>query len=38
VEPWAYLKDVLQRIAAGEDPATLTPRLWKAARMPAASI
>ena len=32
VEPWAYLKDVLQRIAEGEDPAQLTPRLWKAAR------
>jgi hypothetical protein len=38
VEPWAYLKDVLNRIAAGEDPATLTPRLWKAERMPAAAI
>ena len=32
VEPWAYLKDVMQRIAAGEDPARLTPRLWKTAR------
>lgn len=32
VEPWAYLKDVLQRIAEGEDPAQLTPRRWKAAR------
>ena len=32
VEPWAYLKDVLQRLADGEKPETLTPRLWKAAR------
>ncbi len=32
IEPWAYLKDVLQRIAEGEDPAFLTPRLWMAAR------
>ncbi|MCC6672117.1 MAG: transposase [Planctomycetes bacterium] len=32
VEPWAYLKDVLQRIAEGEDPAQRRPRLWKAAR------
>ena len=37
VEPWAYLKDVLQRIAEGEDPARLTPRLWKAARDQAAA-
>jgi len=38
IEPWAYLKDVLQRIAEGDDPAQLTPRLWKAARtQPAAS-
>lgn len=32
VEPWAYLKDVLQRLAEGLDPAQLTPRLWQAAR------
>lgn len=32
IEPWAYLKDVLQRIAEGADPASLTPRLWAAAR------
>ena len=32
IEPWAYLKDVLQRIAEGEAPATLTPRLWLAAQ------
>lgn len=32
IEPWAYLKDALQRIAEGDDPASLTPRLWKAAR------
>lgn len=32
IEPWAYLKDVLQRIAEGGDPAALTPRLWKLAR------
>jgi transposase len=32
IEPWAYLKDVLQRIAEGADPAPLTPRLWKAAQ------
>jgi transposase len=31
IEPWAYLKDVLQRIAEGADAATLTPRLWKSA-------
>jgi hypothetical protein len=37
VEPWAYLKDVLQRIAEGEAPTGLTPRLWKAARAPAAA-
>ena len=37
VEPWAYLKDVLQRIAEGEDPGALTPRLWKAARDQAAA-
>ena len=32
IEPWAYLKHVLQRIAEGVDPATLTPRRWKAAQ------
>ena len=32
IEPWAYLKDVLQRIAEGEPVDTLTPRLWLAAR------
>jgi transposase len=31
IEPWAYLKDVLQKIAEGIDPATLTPRICKAA-------
>ena len=31
IEPWAYLKDVLQRIAEGADASTLTPRLWKSA-------
>jgi len=31
LEPWAYLKDVLQKIAEGIDPAQLTPRIWKAA-------
>ena len=31
IEPWAHLKDVLQRIAKGADAATLTPRLWKSA-------
>jgi len=36
IEPWAYLKDVLQRVAEGVDPATLVPRLWKAARSQAA--
>lgn len=36
IEPWAYLKDVLQRIAEGVDPATLTPRLWQATRSQAA--
>lgn len=38
VEPWAYLKDVLQRLANGEDPASLTPRLWKAARQTVAAV
>ena len=33
VEPWAYLKDVLQRLANGEKPETLTPRLWKAGQL-----
>jgi hypothetical protein len=33
VEPWAYLKDVLQRLAEGSDPATLTPRLWRSTRV-----
>ena len=32
IEPWAYLKDALQQLAEGADPATLTPRLWSAAR------
>lgn len=32
IEPWAYLKDVLQRLSEGSDPALLTPRLWRAAR------
>ena len=32
IEPWAYLKDALQQIAEGAAPATLTPRLWSAAR------
>ena len=32
IEPWAYLKDVLQRLAKGSDPALLTPRIWNAAR------
>ena len=31
IEPWAYLKEVLQRIAEGADAATLTPRLWRSA-------
>lgn len=37
IEPWAYLKDALQRIAEGEDPRRLTPRLWKTARDQAVS-
>ena len=36
IEPWAYLKDVLQKISEGADPATLTPRFWQAARNQAA--
>lgn len=36
IEPWANLKDVLQRVAEGDDPASLTPRLWLAARSPLA--
>ena len=32
IEPWAYLKDVLQRLAEGAAPALLTPRIWNAAR------
>jgi hypothetical protein len=34
VEPWQYMKDVLQRLAEGEKPEMLTPRLWKAGRSP----
>lgn len=34
VEPWAYLSDVLQRLANGEEPAALTPSAWKARRLP----
>ena len=37
VEPWAYLTDLLKRLANGEDPATLTPRSWKAQR-PAVTV
>src|SRR5262245_9001174 len=33
VESRAYLTDVLQRLANGEDPAALTPRAWKAPRL-----
>jgi len=32
IEPWAYLKDVLQRLAEGQAPGELTPRQWLAAR------
>ncbi len=32
IEPWAYLKDVLQKIAEGVDPSMISPRLWKADR------
>ena len=39
IEPWAYLKDVLQRLAAGEKPDALTPRLWLAQRaLPAVAV
>jgi transposase len=31
IDPFAYLRDVLLRLAAGEDPAALTPRAWEAA-------
>ena len=37
VEPWAYLKAVMQAIAEGGDPKLLTPRLWMAAQTPAAN-
>ena len=37
IEPWAYLKDVLQRLAEGEDPTKLTPRLWQESRGQAAA-
>jgi hypothetical protein len=37
IERWAYLEDVLQRIAEGHDPAQLTPRPWKAAWAKAAT-
>ncbi len=33
LDPFEYLRDVLLRLAAGEDPAGLTPRAWKAARL-----
>ena len=32
IEPWAYFKDVLQRLAEGDAPDALTPRLWQATR------
>ena len=32
LDPFEYLRDVLVRLPAGEDPETLTPRAWKAAR------
>ena len=35
IEPWAYLKDVLQRLAQGEAPASLTYRAWNAIRVSA---
>jgi len=39
IEPWAYLKDVLQRIANGESPANLTPRVWNASHtQPVAAV
>jgi transposase len=36
IEPWHYLKDVLQRLAEGDKPENLTPRRWKAGREPPA--
>jgi len=33
VDPFEYLRDVLLRLAAGEEPEKLTPRTWKAARV-----
>lgn len=39
IEPWAYLRDVLDQLAA--DPARapmLTPRIWKEHRAEAASV
>ena len=32
LDPFEYLRDVLGRVAAGEDPSKLTPRAWKTAR------
>lgn len=32
IEPWAYLKDALQRLAEGQPADSLTPRLWLAER------
>jgi transposase len=37
VEPWAYLTDVLQRLAQNDAAETLTPRLWKA-RQPTVAV
>ncbi len=40
LDPFAYLRDVIDRLARGHDPATLTPAAWKAeqlARKPSAS-
>jgi transposase len=37
VEPWAYLTDVLQRLAQAAAAESLTPRLWKA-RQPSVAV
>ena len=32
IDPFSYLRDVLPRLAAGDDPQELTPRMWLSAR------
>ena len=33
LDPFAYLRDVIDRLPRGHDPATLTPAVWKAEQL-----